>query len=182
MLTKQRKKSQSQRGTNSHGWGHKKKHRGSGHRGGFGLAGSGARGDVKKSAILANAKSARTIIAAQKGVKISKIKLGKSYFGKKGFTSIYKRSVKTMSLSYIETQFDSLVNNGAIVEEKGNFTFDAKAYGVDKILGRTPLSRKITITVDEISHSAKEQIEKAGGQVLGLVESDEDFEEETSNE
>ena len=70
MLTKQRKKSQSQRGTNSHGWGHKKKHRGSGHRGGFGLAGTGARGDVKKSALLTDSKSLKMIIGAQRGVKV----------------------------------------------------------------------------------------------------------------
>ena len=177
MLTKQRKKSQSQRGTNSHGWGHKKKHRGSGHRGGFGLAGTGARGDVKKSALLTDSKSLKMIIGAQRGVKVSKIKLGKSYFGKRGFTSIYKKSQKTMSLSYIETQYDSLVKNEAIVEDKKELVFDATAYGIDKILGTTKLSRKLVVIVEEISKSAKTRIEEAGGRVEGLVNSRDDFEE-----
>lgn len=178
MLTKQRKKSHNMRGTNSHGWGHKKKHRGSGHRGGFGLAGTGARGDVKKSAVLTNSKSLRNVIAAQKGVKVSKIKLGKSYFGKRGFTSIYKKSTKTMSLSYIETQFDSLVKAGAIAEDKKEFVFNATEYGIDKILGTTKLSRKITVIVEEISQSAKERIEEAGGKVEGLADSEDEFESE----
>ena len=176
MLRKQRKKSQTMRGSNSHGWGHKKKHRGSGHRGGFGLAGTGARGDVKKSALLSDSKSLKMIIGAQKGVKVSKIKLGKDYFGKRGFTSIYKKKQKTMSLSYIETQFESLVENGAIVETEGKLIFDAKGYGITKILGTTHLTRKLTVIVDEISKSAKLKIEEAGGNVEGLDEELDEFE------
>lgn len=185
MLRKQRKKSQSQRGTNSHGWGHKKKHRGSGHRGGFGLAGTGARGDVKKSAVLNNSKSVRKIIAAQKGVKISKVKLGRSYFGKRGFTSIYKSTQKTLSVSYIETQYDSLVKAGAIAEDKKEIVFNATEYGIDKILGKAKLSRKLTVIVPAISESAKKSIEEVGGKVEGLEASDdfdEDFEESSEEE
>ncbi|MFH1589778.1 MAG: uL15m family ribosomal protein [archaeon] len=43
-----RKKNTRQRGTHTHGWGAKKKHRGAGSRGGRGNAGSGKRGDAKK--------------------------------------------------------------------------------------------------------------------------------------
>lgn len=177
MLKQKRKKSQSQRGTNSHGWGHKKKHRGSGSRGGFGLAGTGARGDVKKTSVLTGAKKLKMLIGAQRGVKISKIKLGKDYFGKKGFTSIYKQSTKTMSLNYIETQFHSLEEQGVVTKEKDTFTVDLTALKVEKVLGKAKLSRKLVVIVDEISQSAKECIEQAGGRVEGLV-NDDSFDEE----
>ncbi len=49
---KKRKKSTRFRGSHTHGRGGKKKARGSGHRGGFGMAGSGKRGDQKKTKIL----------------------------------------------------------------------------------------------------------------------------------
>ncbi|MCH8519552.1 MAG: uL15 family ribosomal protein [Nanoarchaeota archaeon] len=178
MLRQKRKKSQSLRGTNSHGWGHKKKHRGSGSRGGFGLAGTGARGDVKKTSVLTEAKKLKMLIGAQRGVKISKIKLGKDYFGKRGFTSIYKKSDKTMSLNYIETQFKSIEELGAVEKDKEFYVINAKALKVDKILGKAKLSRKLVVIVDEISSSAKACIEEAGGRVEGLVTSDDDFEEE----
>lgn len=48
MTFSKRSKFSRQRGTHTHGWGAKKKHRGSGHRGGKGNAGSGKRADSKK--------------------------------------------------------------------------------------------------------------------------------------
>ena len=52
MKTKKRKKSTRYRGGRSHGRGGKKKARGSGHRGGFGMAGTGKRADQKKTLVL----------------------------------------------------------------------------------------------------------------------------------
>ena len=48
MVTNKRSKDTRQRGSNTHGWGAMKKHRGAGHRGGRGNAGTGKRGDAKK--------------------------------------------------------------------------------------------------------------------------------------
>jgi len=48
MKVKKRTKTSRQRGTSSHGWGFKKKHRGKGHRGGIGKAGTGKRADHQK--------------------------------------------------------------------------------------------------------------------------------------
>ena len=50
--TRKRKKSTKYRGSHTHGRGGKKKARGSGHRGGFVMAGTGKRGDQKKTKIL----------------------------------------------------------------------------------------------------------------------------------
>ena len=52
MISKKRKKSSRIRGTHTCGRGFKKKARGSGHRGGFGLAGTGKRADQRKTLIL----------------------------------------------------------------------------------------------------------------------------------
>jgi len=52
MRYKKRRKSGRFRGSHTHGRGGKKKARGSGHRGGFGMAGTGKRGDQKKTQIL----------------------------------------------------------------------------------------------------------------------------------
>ncbi|HLD12024.1 MAG TPA: uL15 family ribosomal protein [Candidatus Nanoarchaeia archaeon] len=65
MPTNKRKKNSRQKGSHTYGWGSKKKHRGSGNRGGFGMAGTGKRADQKKSLILRI--------------------YGTSYFGKRGF-------------------------------------------------------------------------------------------------
>jgi len=51
-ITNKRTKRSRYRGTHTHGRGMKKKARGSGHRGGFGMAGTGKRADHKKSLIL----------------------------------------------------------------------------------------------------------------------------------
>lgn len=51
---KRRKKSGRFRGSHTHARGGKKKARGSGHRGGFGMAGTGKRGDQRKTMILKN--------------------------------------------------------------------------------------------------------------------------------
>lgn len=52
MRIKKRKRTTRWRGTHTHGRGFKKKARGSGHRGGVGMAGTGKRGDQKKTLVL----------------------------------------------------------------------------------------------------------------------------------
>jgi large subunit ribosomal protein L15 len=52
MKTKKRRKSSRMPGSHTNGRGFKKKARGSGHRGGVGMAGSGKRGDQKKTLVL----------------------------------------------------------------------------------------------------------------------------------
>ncbi len=75
-----RKKKSRMRGSKTHGYGSKKKHRGAGSRGGRGKAGTGKRADTKKPTIL---------------------KLyGTSYFGKKGFKRPQKslKKIKTINI------------------------------------------------------------------------------------
>ena len=158
MLKNKKSKTHRMRGGSSHGWGHKKKHRGKGHRGGVGLSGTGARGDAKKPTILTQ--------------------FGKDYFGKKGFTSIHKKKQKVLSISFIEHNFDKLVEFGVISKEGKDFTFDSTMFKYDKILGNGAFTKKVTVICSAISESAKAKIEAAGGkvEVVGA------FEEEASEE
>ncbi len=149
MLKNKTKKSVKQRGESSHGHGHKKKNRGSGNRGGFGNAGTGARGDSKKPTILKE--------------------FGSTYFGKRGFTSVTKKATTTLSLSYLEHNFDKLVEAGVIVKEKSDFVFDSTQYKYDKILGKGNFTKKMTIVCKDISESAKTRVEEVGGKVVVLT-------------
>lgn len=175
MLTNKKSKVKRMRGTNSHGWGHKKKHRGAGHRGGKGLSGTGARGDAQKAGMLASAKGILQKIAASKGITVKSIKkIGSNYFGKRGFKSLQKKKDNVLSITYIENNYDFLVTEGIIVKD----TIDTAALGYDKILGKGKFTRKITLVCNEISGSAKAQIEAAGGSVKVLKAKEEESSEE----
>lgn len=154
MLKHKKSKVKTQRGTSSHGWGHKKKHRGAGNRGGKGMAGTGARGDAKKPSILTT--------------------IGKSYYGKRGFSSIHAKKVEVLSLTYVENHFDELVEKGFIVDG----TLDTKLMKINKVLGRGKISHKLNVICEEISANAKASVEAAGGSVkvtkVAKTESDEE--------
>lgn len=154
MLKHKKSKVKTQRGTSSHGWGHKKKHRGAGNRGGKGMAGTGARGDAKKPTILTT--------------------VGKAYYGKKGFSSIHKRKINVLSLTYIENHIGDLTEAGLIVDG----TLDTTKMKINKVLGRGKFSTKLNIVCEEISANAKAAVEAAGGSVT-VTEADEpEFDEE----
>ena len=154
MLKHKKSKVKTQRGTSSHGWGHKKKHRGAGNRGGKGMAGTGARGDAKKPTILTT--------------------VGKSYYGKKGFSSIHKRTINVLSLTYIENHISDLTESGLIVDG----TLDTTKMKINKVLGRGKLSTKLNIICEEISANAKAAVEAAGGSVTVTKSEDAEFDEE----
>jgi len=86
-LKKRRKSSRMHgRGTGSHGWGFRKKHKKSGHRGGKGMAGTGKRADQRKTWV---------------------IRYRFPYFGKQGFTSksTEKRKNKVINLREIQNKY-----------------------------------------------------------------------------
>ena len=152
----------------THGGGHKKKRRGAGHRGGVGLSGTGARGDAQKSGLLAKSSGFLKKYSAVHGVRLKEVvkSLSKqSYFGKRGFHSIKKKSLNTISLKIIEENFDDMIKTGLIVKEKSEFVFDATLAKYDKILGKCEFTKKISVICKDISESAKQKIIDAGGKV-----------------
>ncbi len=144
MITK-RKKNTRQRGSKTHGWGAKKKHRGAGNRGGRGKAGTGKRADQKKQTILK--------------------KYGKSYFGKFGFKKPNKKDTKTINLGYLEKNFDKLLKNKLIKQEKDTFLINLKDLKINKLLGSGKITKKFKIIAERFSKNTKEKIEKLGGEI-----------------
>lgn len=139
-----RKKNSRQRGEWTHGWGAKKKHRGAGHRGGRGLAGSGKRGDAKKPRYWTD----------------------KKYFGKNGFASINPNVVTKIGVSHLDSIIDTLLESGKAKLNNDLVTVNLNDINCRKLLGTGATSKKLEITVEMASARAIEKIQKAGGSVI----------------
>ena len=148
MTTNKRKKNTRYRGSKTHGGGSMKKRRGAGSRGGRGMAGSGKRADHHKQRII-----------KEYGLL--------NYFGKKGFTS-HKPKIKIspINISYLEDKFNILQKKELIKQENNFYIIDLSKLKINKLLGKGNPTRKYKITTKFISKSAKEKIEKAGGEIV----------------
>ena len=114
MVINRRRKTSRQRGSFTHGWGSKKKHRGAGHRGGKGMAGTGKRGDVKKPHIWKN----------------------KRYFGKYGIKNKSQtEKIIPLNLADIEKKINTWLDEKLITEDKGVFVIDSSKLKFNKVLG-----------------------------------------------
>lgn len=144
MTTNRRSKKSRHRGSHRHGYGDKKRHRGAGHRGGRGNAGSGKMGDCK-SPIYARIKD---------------------YFGKHGFISKSRACVCAVNVGYFDTHLDSLVLAKEI-EKKGDvYHINCSKLGYNKLLSTGPVTHKLEITVDVAVEKAVAKVEAAGGKVV----------------
>jgi len=141
MRLKKRHKVSRMHGRGTHGWGARKKHMGSGHRGGVGMAGTGKK-------------------AGQKIMHIQKM-YGTEYFGKSGITSRKTKREKNYvyNIGYIEANLETLKKKFGNKEG----IIDLSDY---KILGEGEITSKLLIKARAISLGAKEKIEKAGGKVI----------------
>ena len=152
MKTKKRKKSSRMHGMNmgTHGGGARKKRKGSGHRGGKGMSGSGKRADHKKTLV---------------------IKLyGNKYFGKQGITSrgTKRDTRKRINLQQIEMNLEKYGKKG-----KDGWKVDLKDYkilGMGKVLQGGVLPKgaknKLIIKAKEASKTAENKVKKAGGEII----------------
>ncbi len=144
MTARRQKKNKKMRGSKTHGWGSKKKHRGAGNRGGRGMAGTGKRADQNKPSIL--------------------VVYGKEYFGKKGFRRPRRKEEKTINLDYIEKHIEQLMSKGLITKENDYYIIDIKKLGYDKLLGKGKIKNKYKVK-GSTSKIAAERIKEAGGMV-----------------
>lgn len=136
--TTPKKKNKGMRGYKSHGWGSKKKHRNSGSRGGFGMAGTGKRADQKKPTIINE--------------------YGNTYFGKRGFV-VPNKGIEYKAINIRDLNI--LVERDSIKNE-----INLKDYGYKKLLGSGELKSPLKITVELASEKAIEKVKKAGGSVI----------------
>lgn len=145
MVVNKRKKNSRHRGSKTHGWGEKKKHRGSGHRGGVGHAGSGKKADCKKPMFWKDP----------------------HYFGKFGFVkpTIIVRDINLRSL---ETSLKAFLAQKLVEEKDGAYVIDLGKIGYDKLLSKGPVTKKWQIICRHASETAKKKVAEAGGTVTTL--------------
>lgn len=124
----------------THGGGARKKRKGSGHRGGVGMSGSGKRADHKKTLVIK--------------------RHGSNYFGKKGFTSL---GSKRDTRERINLR-DIMLN----LEKYGKKSGDKYEINLSKhkILGTGEVKVKVIIKAYEASNSAIEKVKAAGGEII----------------
>jgi len=146
-MSKVRRKSSRYRGTHTHGRGFKKKARGSGHRGGFGMAGTGKRGDAKKTIVLNL--------------------YGNDYFGKSKTLRAGRKIAKldSMNVGHISQHISALVKQGIAKDNKGTYDVNISGY---KLLGEGDMKIKAKITAGQASKQAIDKVKKAGGEVVTL--------------
>ena len=116
-MINKRKKNVRQRGSMTHGWGSKKKHRGAGNRGGKGLAGTGKRSDNKKPSIWNN-----------------------KYFGKYGFKSKSRKNIVATNILYLEQNLPALNSEKLISKENDFYSVDLEKIGFNKLLSKGKIS------------------------------------------
>lgn len=143
MRIKKRAKSSRFRGSHTHSRGFKKKARGSGHRGGFGMAGTGKRGDQKKTLIL---------------------NLPEAYFGtKKRWNKPLPVKLPVINLAQISENIISLVNAGKAKSTNGVYSINLAGF---KVLGNGELTIKAKINAKTASASAIKKINSSGSEIV----------------
>ena len=142
MTVNKRKKTSRFRGSMTHGWGAKKKHRGSGNRGGKGMAGSGKRSDSKKPSIW-----------------------NQKYFGKFGFVKKNARVVNAVNITFLEDNLLKLPKD-LVNKENGFYSIDLEKLGFNKLLSRGKVTNKYKINVPFASKKAVEKVEAGGGEII----------------
>ncbi|MCW3135290.1 MAG: uL15 family ribosomal protein [Methanophagales archaeon] len=137
------------RGTRTCGGGSHKKRRGKGSKGGSGNAG---------------AYGHHFVWSLKKGIRKGKNKLQ---------LPLRTRSAeKTVNIGELEAMLGELIEKGK-AEEKADGTgvyLDATQLGIQKILGKGRVTKKLILKANKISRVAKEKIESAGGEVKIEVE------------
>jgi large subunit ribosomal protein L15 len=128
------------RGSRTCGGGTHKNRRGAGNRGGRGRAG----------------------INAHHFVKWYK-EMGGPVFGKDGFSNSSQITVTVMDVGIIDQIIPSLLAQGIAKNEGDVIVINTAEMGIDKVLGSGKVTKKMNISAQAFSESAKAKIEKMGG-------------------
>ncbi|MDH3352947.1 MAG: uL15 family ribosomal protein [Nanoarchaeota archaeon] len=135
--THKRTKNSRIRGARTVGWGFRQKHKGHGNKGGFGMAGTGKRGDHKKQTALE-----------------SDTRKKKRYFGKQGVTSRGTAIKKYEKINLSDIKANFFKKDGDKID-----------FSKHKILGHGD-GFKAEIKALAATASAIEKMEKAGGKII----------------
>ena len=84
---------------------------------------------------------------------------------RRGFTNIFREKVQIVNIGDLEEIKDNLTIDPVFLESNGYIKSSMKPV---KILGNGKINKKITISASAFSASAKDKIEKAGGEIILL--------------
>ncbi len=146
VVRRKKKKPNKFRGHRTYGYGHHKRARGSGTRGGRGKAGM------------------------HKHKWTYTVKYEPDHFGKKGFKppkSIYRKP-KAINLKEIELNLEKWKEKGFVEEENGMLKIDLTKLGFEKVLGTGKLTKPLVIVAKQFSEIARKKIEEVGGKAVQL--------------
>ncbi|HLD04170.1 MAG TPA: uL15m family ribosomal protein [Candidatus Nanoarchaeia archaeon] len=147
MVHNKRKKNSRHRASFTHGYGSKKKHRGSGHKGGKGRAGSGKKADQKKPSYW--------------GIK--------NFYGRHGFnTHVAQEKINPINLDDLQLRLASFVSLGTAKKSGEGYEINLTEAGYNKLLASGKVNCKLKVTVDYASESAVTKVKGKGGEVIVL--------------
>lgn len=143
MVVYKKKKHRKLLGHTTHGWGSRKKRRGSGSRGGVGNAGTGKRAGQKKT-------NPETKV-----------------IGQRGFTSKSRTRVKAINLGYFTKDRVNRLLAQNLAKKEGSLTeINLESLGYNKLLGAGTPGVKLKIIVQKVSASVEEKVKSMGGEVI----------------
>ncbi len=146
MVVRRKKKSRYMRGSRTHGYGSIGQHRKSGSRGGRGAAG----------------------LHKHKWSWI--VKYFPDWFGKHGFTRpvTLRTEVRSINVGELNEMVKELELRGELKHENGMYVIDLASLGINKLLGRGRIERKVKVIVYSATERAVSKVREAGGEVVVL--------------
>jgi len=142
VIRRKKRKTKKMRGSRTHGRGCAKRGRGSGERGGRGMAG----GHKHKWSYI--------------------IHYMPDYFGKHGFVPPTRVEIEAVNVGELDEAVEELVEKGLATKEGDVYRIDVRKLGFSKVLGRGKVTHRLELVADEVSEEAKRKVEEAGGRVL----------------
>ncbi len=144
MVRRSRKKSRTGRGSRTYGHGAGKKHRGKAHRGGNPNQGWNKRHWI------------RTLIT------------NPGRIGKHGFTSVWKEKTCSINVGQLDEAAELLLTKQLATKEGNKIIIDIARLKVDKVLGSGRVTRPLVLLASNVSASAKQKVESAGGEIRNV--------------
>ncbi len=136
------------RGTRTCGGGSAKKRRGKGSKGGSGHAGAYAH---------------HVVWSLKRGIRKGK--------NKSQLPTYNHSDYKTVNVGDLEEILEELIERGKAEEKGDGIYLDVNELGIQKILGKGEVTKKLMLKANKISKTAQEKIERVGGSVEIAVES-----------
>jgi large subunit ribosomal protein L15 len=89
--------------------------------------------------------------------------MGGPVFGKNGFSNSSQSTVRVIDVGIIDQIIPSLLAQGIAKNEGDVIVINTADMGIEKVLGSGKVTKKMNISAQAFSESAKAKIEKMGG-------------------